>query len=188
VEAFSAGRVGELAPAANDESRAPEQLFTALYGELRRMAQRELRRRGPSVTIGATTVLHEVYLSLHHRDDMVFPDRERFLAYASRAMRGLIISYSRNRQALKRGGGFEITSLPTDVPEVADSVELQRLSDAVDKLADVEPRLAQVVDLKYFAGFAFVDIAAMWGVSDRTVQRDWEKARVFLHRYLTQNE
>jgi RNA polymerase sigma factor (TIGR02999 family) len=118
---------------------------------------------------------------------VLFPDRERFLAYASRAMRGLIIDYARSRQALKRGAGFEITSIPTDIPEqAADCEELQRLSDAIEQLAQVEPRLAQVVDLKYFSGFSFTDIAAMWGLSDRTVQRDWEKARLFLHRVLSQ--
>ena len=115
-----------------------------------------------------------------------FPDRPRFLAYASRAMRGLIIDYVRSRQALKRGAAFEITSLPTEVPEqAADAEGLQRLSDAIEHLATLEPRLAQVVDLKYFSGFSFTDIASMWGVSDRTVQRDWEKARLLLHRALS---
>jgi RNA polymerase sigma factor (TIGR02999 family) len=170
------------------ESPDPEnrqQLFSLLYEELRMLAQRELRRRGPALTLGATTLLHEVYIHLQQRDGLVFPDRARFFAYASRAMRGLIIDYARSRQALKRGSGFEITSLPTDLPEkLVDCAELQQLSDAIDQLAATEPRLAQVVDLKYFSGFSFVDIAAMWGVSERTVQRQWEKARLFLHRHL----
>jgi RNA polymerase sigma factor (TIGR02999 family) len=167
----------------------PQQLFASLYDELRKMAQRELRRVGPALTLGATTLLHELYLSVHERPDGLFPDRSRFFAYASRAMRGLIIDYARSRQALKRGAAFEFTSLPTDVPEqVVDCAELQRLSDAVERLAVVEPRLAQVVDLKYFAGFSFGDIAAMWGMSERTVQRDWEKARLFLHRCLADGE
>jgi RNA polymerase sigma factor (TIGR02999 family) len=103
-------------------------------------------------------------------------------------MRGLIIDYARSRQALKRGAGFEITSLPTEVPEqVADSNELQRLSDAVDRLAAADSRLAEVVDLKYFGGFSFAEIAAMWNMSERTVQRDWEKARIFLHKCLSGN-
>lgn len=101
-------------------------------------------------------------------------------------MRGLIIDYTRSRQALKRGAAFEITSLPTQLPgQVAEYDGLQRLSDAIEHLATLEPRLAQVVDLKYFSGFSFTDIAAMWGVSERTVQRDWEKARLLLHQALS---
>jgi RNA polymerase sigma factor (TIGR02999 family) len=169
----------------NDDPADRQQLFTLLYEELRTLAQRELRRRGPTLTLGATTLLHEVYIHLQKREGLTFPDRARFFSYASRAMRGLIIDYARSKQALKRGSAFEITSLPTDVPEqTVDGSELQRLSDAIELLAETEPRLAQVVDLKYFSGFSLIDIAEMWGVSERTVQRHWEKARLFLHRHL----
>jgi RNA polymerase sigma factor (TIGR02999 family) len=175
-------------PLGGESGTAPE-LFARLYEELRRAAQRELHRIGPLVTLSATTLLHEVYLDLHDRKGLLFPDRARFLAYAARAMRGLIIDYARSRQTLKRGAAFEFTALPTDIPEdAADSAELQRVSDAVERLAAVEPRLAQVVDLKYFSGFSLSDIAEMWGMSRRTVQRDWEKARLFLHRCLTGSE
>jgi RNA polymerase sigma factor (TIGR02999 family) len=159
----------------------------SLYRELHGIARRELRRGGGALTLGATTLLHEAYLDLGERRGVLFPDQARFLAYASRAMRGLIIDYARSWRALKRGGAFEITSLATEVPEPpVDSDGLQRLSDAIDELAAAEPRLAQVVDLKYFSEFSFRDIAALWGVSERTVQRDWEKARLFLHGALTQ--
>ena len=164
---------------------ARQQLFASLYRELHSIARRELRRGGPALTLGATTLLHEAYLDLSGREGARFPDRPRFLAYASRAMRGLIIDYTRSRQALKRGAAFEITSLPTELPQQgADADGLQRLSDAIEQLAALEPRLAQVVDLKYFSGFSFADIAAMWSVSERTVQRDWEKARLLLHSSL----
>lgn len=172
--------------AGGDDPAAHRQLFSSLYKELHGIARRELRRRGGALTLGATTLLHEAYLNLGERRGVVFPDRARFLGYASRAMRGLIIDYARSRQALKRGASFEITSLPENIPEqAADSMELQRLSEAIERLATVEPRLAQVVDLKYFAGFSCGDIGAMWGVSDRTVQREWEKARLFLYRILS---
>jgi len=178
-----------MAERAMDGSVDHQQLFVSLYDELRRLAQRKLRQGGASNSMGATTLLHEVYLTVHARDGVVFPDNARFLAYASRAMRGLIIDYARSRQALKRGAGFEITSLPTEIPEqVADSNELQRLSDAVDRLAAADSRLAEVVDLKYFGGFSFAEIAAMWNMSERTVQRDWEKARIFLHKCLSSVE
>jgi RNA polymerase sigma factor (TIGR02999 family) len=171
------------------DAKAREHLFTSLYEELHRIARRELRRQGSALTLGPTTLLHEAYINLGERQGVDFPDRARFLAYASRAMRGLIIDYARSRQALKRGAAFEITTLPTEVPEdAADFAQLEKLNDAVEHLAAVDARLAQVVDLKYFSGFSFSDIAAMWGVSERTVQRDWEKARMFLFRTLSDVE
>jgi RNA polymerase sigma factor (TIGR02999 family) len=165
------------------------QLFTALYDQLRRIARWELRRGGPAFTLGATTLLHEAYLNLHARKELQFPDRARFIAYASRAMRGLIIDYARRRQAIKRGSAFVLTSLPTDIPEqAADFEQLQQLNEAIERLAAFEPRLAQVVDLKYFSGCTFDEIAKMWGVSERTVQRDWEKARIFLNECLSDSQ
>ena len=161
-----------------------ERLFTTLYDELRRLAGRELARRGSNITLGATTLLHEAYLDMSSRG-IVFPDRARFMAYAARAMRGLIIDYARRRYAQKRGGMFELTSLQTTIADkLTDANELQRISDALDELATVEPALAEVVDLKFFCGFSFIEIGAMRGVSERTVQRNWEKARLYLHRTL----
>jgi RNA polymerase sigma factor (TIGR02999 family) len=162
-----------------------DSLFSSLYGDLHRMAQRELSRRGAGMTLGATTLLHEAYLDIAGRDRASFPDRNRFMGYASRVMRGLIIDYARRRHALKRGGQFEITAMDTEVAEaVPDTAELTRISDALDELATVDERLAQIVDFKFFCGFSFAEIAAMQNVSERTVQRDWEKARIYLHHAL----
>ena len=98
-------------------------------------------------------------------------------------MRGLIIDHARSRNAIKRGGEFEITSLETDSAEnPADAKELSSISDALDQLAKVEPKLAELVDLKFFCGFSFAEIAALENLSERTVQRRWEKARIYLHR------
>jgi RNA polymerase sigma factor (TIGR02999 family) len=172
-----------IASVEGGDRSAADALFAALYSELHRLARRQLARRGAGVTLGATTLLHEAYLDISKRDGPVFPDRGRFMAYAARVMRGLIIDYARSRRAQKRGGGFEITSLGTDVVDRrADGTELARISDALDELAAVDPSLAQVVDLKFFCGFSFAEIAAMRGVSERTVQRHWEKARICLHR------
>jgi RNA polymerase sigma factor (TIGR02999 family) len=100
-------------------------------------------------------------------------------------MRGLIIDYSRRRQAQKRGGLFEITAIATDVPDGASDVDrLSDLSEALENLEVADARLARIVDLKYFCGFSFAEIGSMLGLSERTVQRDWEKARIFLHRVL----
>jgi RNA polymerase sigma factor (TIGR02999 family) len=165
------------------DAKAREQLFTVLYAELHSLAQRQLRRNS-SMTLSPTTLLHETYLDMANRGSGVFPDRARFLAYASRAMRGLIIDYYRSRSAQKRGGAFEITVLPTEMPEGQPDVELDRLSEAVDALAKIEPRLAQVVDLKFFCGFTFAEIGAALEASERTIKRDWEKARILLRHEL----
>jgi RNA polymerase sigma factor (TIGR02999 family) len=166
---------------------AADQLFALLYQELHGLAERNLRAAGAPVTLGATTLLHEAYLNIVGRDAVEFPDRGRFLAYASRAMRGLVIDYARRRRARKRGRDLEIT-LADDAPPSAasarDAEELERLGDALDELGVLEPALAELVDMHFFGGFAFTEIAQFRGVSERTVQRDWRKARLLLHRTL----
>jgi len=154
-----------------------------LYAELHRVARRELARSSGQLTLSPTTLLHEAYLSISVREGTAFADRPQFLAYAAKAMRGLIIDHVRNRRAQKRGGLFEITSIETNDGLVSSGIrELTQLSDGLDELAKAEPALAELVDLKFFCGFAFTEIAIMRGVSERTILRQWEKARIFLHR------
>jgi RNA polymerase sigma factor (TIGR02999 family) len=164
---------------------AAADLFAALYGELHRLAKRQLNANAAAgLTISATTLLHEAYLDISGRS-AVFPDRARFFGYAARAMRGLIIDFMRERHALKRGGEFHLTSLNTAAAEAVPQVqEFLPLSDAIDQLAAVEPELAELVDLKFFCGFSFVEIAQMRNASDRTIQRDWRRARLYLDRAL----
>ena len=174
-----------ISAAERGDGSAAEALFGALYAELHRRARRELARHGGPVSLGATTLLHEAYLDMAARSGPSFPDRARFMGYAARVMRGLIIDHARNRQALKRGGQFELTSIVHDVPESRiDDRELAMIGEALDELGGTEPALAEVVDLKFFCGFSFAEIAGMRGVSERTVQRSWEKARIFLHNSL----
>jgi RNA polymerase sigma factor (TIGR02999 family) len=175
-----------IASAEQGDRAAADQLFSALYEELHRLARRELAKRAAGMTLGATTLLHEAYLDISDREGVAFPDRNRFMGYAARAMRGLIIDYVRRRQAQKRGGEFEITSISTDIAEAPtdDVDELTRLSNALDELEGTDPGLARVVDLKFFGGFSFAEIASMMSVSERTVQRDWQKARIYLHQVL----
>ena len=167
---------------------ASDRLFALLYQELHRLAEHNLRRNGAAATLGATTLLHEAYLNIAERDDVAFPDRARFLAYASRAMRGLVIDYTRRRRARKRGHELKITLVDDEIASTdaaRAATELQRLSDALDELAALEPALAELVDLHFFCGYAFGEIAALREVSERTVQRDWRKARLLLHHALT---
>ena len=177
------GSVGSLITAVErGDSSSTEALFTALYSDLRRLARQELSRRGAGVTLTATALLHEAYLEISKRDGAMFVDRARFMAYASRVMRGLIIDYARARRAQKRGGQFEMTTLDAEPGgRLVDDRELVAISDALDELAAVDQALAEVVDLKFFCGFSFAEIAGMRQVSERTVQRQWDKARIYLH-------
>jgi RNA polymerase sigma factor (TIGR02999 family) len=162
-----------------------EDIFAALYGELHRLARTQLRANA-GVSISATTLLHEAFLSMRERDATAFPDRARFVGYAARAMRGLVVDYARNRHAQKRGAAFHFTALDTQVAEAAagDDEDVVRVADAIEALAQVDPALTELVDLKFFCGLSIAEIAALRGVSDRTVGRDWLKARIYLRRVL----
>ena len=177
-----------IASSDGGDPAAAEALFAALYRELHQLARRQLARDGGQLSLGATTLLHEAYLDMSGRPGPRVPDRARFMGYAARVMRSLIVDHARQRRALKRGGAFEITALETGMDVAAPVAELDTLSAALDQLAALDARLALVVDLKFFCGFSFVEIAAMQGVSDRTVQRDWEKARIFLLGALRRDE
>jgi RNA polymerase sigma factor (TIGR02999 family) len=161
---------------------AADALFSALYAELRQLARRQLAgSRG--LTLGPTTLLHEAYINIARREGASFPDRARFLGYAARVMRRLVVDHVRSRDAQKRGGSFEIVTLhDDDGPRPADDREILAVGDALEELSSLEPPLADVVDLKFFCGFSFEEIAAMRGLSERTVRRQWEKARMFLRR------
>lgn len=171
--------------ASRGDAAAKDALFAALYAELHRLAQAHLHKSGGNLTLSPTTLLHEVYLDISSRDALAFPDRNRFLGYASRAMRGLIIDYIRTRTAQKRGAHLTFTTL--DAAQVAVSEpasDIEQLGSALDELAQLDPSLAELVDLKFFCGFSHAEIAALRGVSERTVRRDWAKARVLLHQML----
>jgi RNA polymerase sigma factor (TIGR02999 family) len=173
IEADSAGSSG-----ANSE------LFASLYADLRRLADRELRRL-PSAGVSPTTLVHEAYLNLANRDGVSFADPGKCLGYVARAMRGVLIDLSRRHQAIKRGSGFKIVELNTQIgDEAGDDESLVQLSAALDELAQHYPSLAELVDLKYFCGFSFLEIAKLRGISERTVQRDWQKVRLLLYQHL----
>lgn len=167
------------------------QLFALLYDELHRLAERQLRRDGGMAGIGATTLLHEAWLGMEGRDDAQFPDRAHFLGYAARVMRGVVIDCARRATAGKRGGGARAVTLDGNVAAEAAGVRvevLERLSDALDELAGFRPALAELVDLHFFCGYTHAEIAAMRGVSERTVLRDWKKARALLQRAVAGDE
>jgi len=179
--------VDDAAPAARPggAAAANDALFTTLYRDLHRLARREAARAGPRAVLSPTTLLHEAYLDLAHRDALAFPDRAHFLAYAARAMRSVVIDRARASATQKRGGGLDITSLDTQTAEgIAEPAVLSEIGIALDELAEIEPELANVVDLKFFCGFSVAEIANLHAVSERTVQRQWEKARMLLYHAL----
>ena len=189
-----AGDVTELLRAASqtgDGAPATAELFAALYDELHRIAQRQLQR-GNRVALSTTTLVHEAYLDICQRSGTEFPNRARFIAYAARAMRAMSIyeldaDYVRYSRAAKRGGGaFEITLTGNlDAPAQQNAAEeLERLSEALEELAKIEPSLAELVDLHFFCGYDFREIAELRGVSERTVQRSWRKARLLLRHQM----
>jgi RNA polymerase sigma factor (TIGR02999 family) len=164
---------------------AREQLFTLLYDELHRLAHAHVARARGAMTWNTTTLLHEAYLGISRREGLTFPDENRFLGYAARAMRGLVIDEIRARGARKHGG--EMIFVPVAEAAIAAAgspAEVERLGDALADLAKLEPVLAELVDLSFFCGFTFAEIAALRGVSERTVQRDWAKARLLLQTAL----
>jgi RNA polymerase sigma factor (TIGR02999 family) len=174
-----------IASAELGDKTVGKSLFSSLYDELHRLAKRQIARHGAALVLGPTTLLHEAYLALSEKEPAAFPDRARFMGYAARAMRGLIIDFARKRYAQKRGGQFLITSLGSrDLEGVPAVAELAQISEELDQLAAIDPKLCEVVDLRFFCGFSFAEIAAMRGVAETTVRRDWDKARIYLHSAL----
>jgi RNA polymerase sigma factor (TIGR02999 family) len=161
---------------------AKERLFASLYQQLHQLAQRVLRRDGRQLPISATTLLHESYLSVSKAE---FADSQRFLAYAARTMRGLIIDETRRRRSLKHGGAFAITGFGADTESNVEDLATQdeqliRINDALEELEAKDPALAELVQLRYFCGLSLAQIGVLRGVTQRTVQRQWEKARLLL--------
>lgn len=176
---------GLLAKADAGDGRARDQLFATLYDELHRLAEAQLNRSHGQISLGATTLLHEAYLHVSSREQLSFPDRNRFFGYAARAMRGLILNYVRDRRVQKRGGELTFTSLDDrDVAAASPPEDFEQLNHALEELSALEPALAELVDLRFFCGFSFAEIATLRGVSERTAQRDWAKARTLLYTLL----
>lgn len=158
--------------------------YAAAYADLRRLAHSRLRGGGRSAVLDTTALVHESYLRLSGGAGRQFPDRPSFLVYAGKAMRSIIIDLVRQQQAERRGGGaphLTLTSGAADaVPQPGGEAHILRVNEALEVLAQQDPRMAQVVEMKYFAGLTEAEIAEALGITDRTVRRDWEQARLFL--------
>lgn len=167
-----------------DDSAANE-LFRITYQDLRRLARVQLARRRSDETLATTALVHEVYVRFAERSSLSLVDRQHFLALAARAMRQILVDHVRRKVAAKRGAGLRGTLPVTDAASPpAFTVDVLALDTALDELASLNPRQARVVELRFFAGLEFEEIAELLSVSSRTAKRDWHHARLFLHHAL----
>lgn len=160
---------------------ALDRVLATLYRELHTMARRQLAGQ-LGHTLDATALVHEAYLKLVGRHATQFDDRAHFFAYAASAMRSVVVDYARQRLAQKRGGDLHrVAELPEDIEGgLRLDEETLGLDAALTRLAGVDPRLAQVVELRYFTGLSELEIAALLKRSERSIRRDWQKARLYL--------
>lgn len=180
---FAPGSITELIHRANKgEQDALNRLFSELYVELHDMARSRVRRHAPITVLDTTALLHESYLRLVKVGALGISNRAHFLAYAARVMRSIIVDFARQRLTERRGGGAVEVPLDTEVgvPASSPEADVVRVHEALEQLAAADERLVRLVEMRYFGGLTEDEIAEALDVSTRTVQRDWEKARLLL--------
>ena len=162
-------------------SAALDEAFSTWYPELKKIAHARLNRSGLSGSMQTTALVHDSYMKLITGPDRHFSTRIQFLAYASRTLRSIVIDTIREERALRRGGDLNLVTLDTAVQEgVAGTVDVEAVNAAMDDLAKVDPSLARLVEMRFFGGMTAAEIAEALGISERTVQREWNKARALL--------
>jgi RNA polymerase sigma factor (TIGR02999 family) len=177
------GEVTELLKRVRANDRAAlDELVSLMYPDLHRMAGSRLARNQTITLLDATSMVHEAYLRLVNTGRIEAESRPQFIAYASQVLRSVMVDFARKRMAERRGGGQADSTLSE---ELADGLggtdeDIERVNEALDELAESDPRLKQVVEMHYFGGFSAPDIAEALGVTERTVYRDWERARLLL--------
>lgn len=174
-----------LAAEGPDDPAGMDELVPLVYDELRRMAHGFLRGEGDARTLDTTALVHEAYLKLARTDGLSARGRRYFFGAAARAMRQILVDGARRRAAVRRGGQRPVALEGLDVAAPRPDTDLVELDRALDRLASQYPRPASVVEYRYFAGLSVDEIAAVLGLSTRTVKRDWALAEAWLHRELT---
>lgn len=171
-----------LQDAGQGDRTAADEVVAQLYGDLQRLARQRIRQAGQMTLLDTTALVHEAWLRLAGSQGQSFPDRRHFLSYAARVMRHVVIDLVRARQAERRGGDQPAMTLNTAIVEQAPQTDdhILRVHEALEELAGIDPRMAQVVEMRYFGGLLEQEIAEALGVTERTVQRDWQKARILL--------
>ena len=176
-----------LASARQGDVASVDQLCALMYDDLRRLARIRLAGHQRGTLLDTTALVHESYLRLSKLETLDVEDRSHFMRYAGRVMRSVIVDFVRVRLAERRGGDVEQVTLDTSISNaIAHSEgELIRINEALDELAKVDERMVRVVELKYFVGLDEREIATSLGIAERTVRRDWEKARLMLKAALS---
>jgi RNA polymerase sigma factor (TIGR02999 family) len=173
-----------LQQAARGQRDALERVFALLYPDLRQIAHARLRIQGGVAHLETTELVHESFLRLIDAAELTLADRKHFFTYAAKTMRNIIIDFARENLAQRRGGGRPMLQLNTSfadgLPATDSDASLVALNDALQTLEAVDPALAQIVEMRYFAGYSEGEIAELMRLSERTVRRQWEKARAFL--------
>jgi RNA polymerase sigma factor (TIGR02999 family) len=168
------------------DSGAIDEIFALTYRELRQMAHQRLHRSSRVTSLDTTALVHECYLRLVRLGQLPTRDRAHFLGYAGRVMRSVVVDFVRQRLAKRRGGDELRVTLKTDIRDCSavSEEQIMQVDEALQELASLDPRLVQVVEMRYFAGFTVEQIAEARGVTTRTIRRDWEKARLLLYAAL----
>ena len=186
MSAAPAGTVSQLLRAwGRGDTQAREDLLPLVYQELRRRASAYLRRERPDHTLQPTALVHEAYIRLTAQTRVSWLNRAQFFAIAAQLMRRILVDHARERQAAKRPGGIRVTFEEGAQAVLPPDCELLMLDDALHDLARLDPRQAEIVELKYFAGLSETEVAAVLSLSRATVTREWQSARAWLYRRIT---
>jgi RNA polymerase sigma factor (TIGR02999 family) len=171
-----------LLRASAGDKAAREQLFAAAYADLHAQARARLRAGGRNTLLDTTSLVHESFLRFEQAGKFDSADRGHFFAYAASVMRSVIVDFARARNAQRRGGGLERVKLDTDLGDqlAAEEDQVVHVHQALKRLEQADERLAKVVEMRYFAGMSEAEIGAALGVTERTVRRDWKRARLLL--------
>lgn len=176
-----------LQAARGGDRAAIEHICAATYAELHALAHSRIMRSGRLTLLDTTSLVHETFLRLLNAGRLCLDDRTHFLAYAAKVMRSVIVDYARQRASVRRGGAEARVAIESDVPDrgVAGEDEIVRVSEALDELRQLDERMVSIIEMRYFAGLTFEEVATSLELSERTVRREWEKARALLYTSLS---
>jgi len=169
----------------NGDHAALDQLIPLVYNELRRLARGYMRREKQGHTLQTSALIHEAYLQLVGQKNVQLQNRAQFFGFAAQLMRRILVDHARSRSRIKRGGGVQMVSLADQAVISNDVAEVIALDDALKNLAEMDERKAQIVEMKFFGGLTNEEVAAVLKVTTRTVEREWRKAKAWLHRAIS---
>jgi len=169
----------------NGDQAALDELIPLVYDELRRLAARYMRRESQGHTLQTSALINEAYLRLVDQKNVQLQNRAQFFGFAAHLMRRILVDHARSRSRIKRGGGVQMVSLAEQAVISNDIAEVIALDDALKNLAEMDPRKAQIVEMKFFGGLTNEEVAEVLKVTSRTVEREWRKAKAWLHRAIS---